>query len=56
MTPMPLTPRGLTMQAQLTTPGTTAMPLQPPPSLYEWAGGMSAIERLMDVCAAAIRT
>ena len=23
------------------------MPRQPPPSLYEWAGGMSAIEKLM---------
>ena len=24
------------------------MPLEPPPSLYEWAGGMSALEKLMD--------
>ena len=25
------------------------MPPQPPPSLFEWAGGMPAIERLMDL-------
>jgi hemoglobin len=24
------------------------MPLEPPPSLYEWAGGLSAVEKLMD--------